>query len=282
MANVGIGSLIPYPLYEQLREENEVFEDMIARAPGDVHLAIGNSSEPAIAELVTGSYFPTLGVRPALGRLFTDADNLKENAHPVVVLSHDYWQSRLGGDPAIIGSTVRINDYPMTVVGVAQAGFRGMDWTRSPALWVPMMMKLQVTPPWSGIRESRARFSHVFGRLKPGISVEQAEASLQPWFKAYLEVDTKKEDWPLLTEQQLSEYLGSTLELRPGGQGDNFLRSYIIEKPILILMAATSLILLLACLNVANLSLARVLARRRVTALRTALGHPEGTFWLNS
>jgi putative ABC transport system permease protein len=272
MGSIGAGSLIPYPLYRQLREENEVFEGMLARAPARVHLAIGDDSEPAGVELVTGSYFTTLGVRPALGRLLTEADNLTEDAHPVAVLSHDYWQSRLGGDPAIVGSTVRINGYPMTVVGVAEAGFRGMDWINPPALFVPMMMKSRATPPWSGLRESRARFSHVFGRLKPGISREQAEAGLQPWFKAYLAVDTKSEGWPLLTEQQLSEYLGSTLDLLPGGQGDTFLKGYLFEKPMLILLAATSLILLLTCLNVANLSLARVLARRRATALRTALG----------
>jgi predicted permease len=272
MGNVGTGSLIPYPLYEQLRKENEVFEDILAVAPAGVHLAVGDESEPAGVELVTGSYFQTLGVRPALGRLLTEDDNLQENAHPVVVLSNDYWQNRLGGDPTVVGRTVRVNNYPMTVVGVAESGFRGMEWIQPPELWVPMMMKLEVTPPWSGIRERRARFAHVFGRLKPGINREQAEASLQAWFQAYLRVDMTSEDWPQLTEEQLREYLGSRLELLPGGQGDTFLRDYLFEKPILILVAATSLILLLACLNVANLSLARVLARRRSTALRTALG----------
>ncbi len=272
MGNVGIGSLIPYPLYRDLREENEIFEDMLGRAPADVHLAIGNESEPASVEIVTGSYFPTLGVRPALGRLLDDTDDLQVDAHPVVVLSYDYWQSRVGGDPSIVGKTTRINGYPMTVIGVAEQGFRGMDWFQSPALWVPMMMKSRVTPVWSGLDERRARFMHAFGRLKPGMGRERAKAGLQPWFKAYLHADTEREGWPQLTEQQTSEYLGSTLDLLPGGQGDTFLRSYIIEKPILILVAATSLILLLACLNVANLSLAKALARRRETALRTALG----------
>jgi predicted permease len=272
MGSIGWGNLIPYPLYEQLRKENEVFEDMFAVAPAGIHLAVGDESEPASAELVTGSYFPTLGVQPALGRLLAEDDNLQENAHPVVVLSYDFWQNRLGGDPAVVGRTVRINNYPMTVVGVAESGFRGMDWLQPPSLWVPMMMKAEVTPPWSGIRERRARFSHVFGRLQPGITREQAEASLQVWFHSYLQVDTTSEDWPQLTAQQLREYLGSRLDLLPGGQGDTSMRDYLFEKPILILVAATSLILLLACLNVANLSLARVLARRRSTALRTALG----------
>jgi hypothetical protein len=163
----------------------------------------------------------------------------------------------------------------MTVVGVAQRGYRGMEWFRAPALWVPMMMKGRVTPLWTGLRERRARFAHVFARLKPGVSREQAQAAIQPWFTAYLKVDTTHEGWPLLTEQQTQEYLGPTLALLPGGQGDGFLRSYMMEKPMLILFAATALILLLACLNVANLSVARTLSRRRVTALRTALGAPR-------
>lgn len=272
MGNVGIGSLVPYPLYRELRAENEVFADMLGRAPAEVHLAIGNESEPASVELVTGSYFTTLGITPALGRLLTDADDLQEDAHPVVVLSYDYWRSRAGGDPGIVGTTVRINGYPMTVVGVAEQGFRGMDWIRQPALFVPMAMKARATPPWSGLKEYRARFMHAFGRLKPGVSREQAQAALQPWFQAYLRADMERAGWPQLTERQTSEYLASRLELLPGGQGDTLLRRYLVEKPLLILMAATSLILLLACLNVANLSLARVVARRRATALRTALG----------
>ncbi len=276
MGSVGVGSLIPYPLYRELRADNQVFEDLLGQAAAEVHLTVGGESEPAAVELVTGSYFPTLGVRAALGRLLSVDDDLQPDSHPVVVLSHDYWQGRLGGDPAVVGTTVRINDYPMTVVGVAEPGFRGMDWFQSPALWVPMMMKARVTPGWSGLDNRRNRFMHAFGRLAPGVGREQAQAALQPWFKAYLQADTEREGWPQLTEQQLEQYLGSSLDLLPGGQGDTFLQSYVIEKPILILAAASALILLLACLNVANLSLARALTRRRATALRTALGAPRG------
>ncbi len=272
MGNVGTGSLIPFPLYRELRADNDVFEDMLGRAAADVHLTLGDKSEPAAVELVTGSYFPTLGVRPALGRLLNDDDDLQPDAHPVVVFSYDYWTSRTGQDPSIVGKKVRINDYPMTVVGVAERGFHGMDFFQSPALFVPMMMKARVTPPWSGFDERHARFMQTFARLEPGVSRVQAQAALQPWFKAYLEADTKREDWPQLTDRQLDEYLGSTLDLKPGGQGDTFLQTYIIEKPILILAAASSLMLLLACLNVANLSVAKALARRRETALRSALG----------
>ena len=272
MGSIGYGSLIPYPLYRDLRAENDVFTEIFGRSSADVHLTLGGESQPASVELVTGSFFPALGVKPALGRLLATSDDQQRDGHPVLVLSYDFWQSQTGGDPNIVGQTVRINGYPMSVVGVAEAGFRGMDNFQTPAVWVPMMMKRRVTPALGGLDERRARFMHVFGRLKPGVGVAEAKAQLQPWFKAYLEADTQREGWPLLSAQQSSEYLASTLDLLPGGQGDTSLQTYLMEQPILILVACTSLILLLACLNVANLSLARALARRRTIALRSALG----------
>jgi predicted permease len=275
MGSVGYGSLIPYLLYRDLNGENDLFDTMFARSPADVHLSVGGESEPVTVELITGSYFPALGVRPAAGRLLDDADDVHLDAHPVVVLSYDYWRSRLGADPAIVGREVRINDSPMTVVGVAEQGFHGMDWGAAPALWVPAMMKGRVTPGWNGLFERRTRFLHVFGRLKPGVSREQAEAQLQPWFKAYLRADTGREGWPGATEEQMRQYLASSLDLLPAATGVSHARDQV-RQPMLILLAASGLILLLACLNVANLSLARALARRRATALRAALGASRG------
>lgn len=271
MGSVGFGNLVPYPLYRELREENDVFEDVFARSSWEVHVAVAGESEPASVELVTGSYFPTLGVKPALGRLLTDADDLREDAHPVVVLSWEYWHSRFGAAPGVLGQQVRVNDYPMTVVGVAERGFRGMDWSVSPALWVPTMMKARVTPEWSGLFDRKQRFLQAYGRLKAGVSRAEAEQSLQPWFASYLRADTEREGWPQLSERQLGEYLSSRLDLLPGGQGQSAMRESV-RQPMLILVAASILILVLACLNVANLSLARALARRRGTALRAALG----------
>jgi predicted permease len=159
----------------------------------------------------------------------------------------------------------------MTVVGVAEQGFQGVEWGIAPAVWIPVMMKRQATPSWNALLDRRTRWMQVFGRLKPGVSAEQAKLRLQPWFKAYLEADTKREGWPQVTEAQMREYLASSLDVLPGAQGYSFTRR-LIERPVLILLAATALILLLACLNVANLSLARALAARRTTSLKAALG----------
>jgi predicted permease len=268
---VGSDNLFTYPFYRDLRKENDVFEDIFARYPADVHLSTGGPSESLSAEIVSGSYFPALGVEPALGRLIGDTDDLQPNAHPVVVLSYDYWRNRLGADPEIIGKRVLVNNFPMSVIGIAAQDFHGVDWGSVPVIWIPMMMKRQATPGWDALFDRRTMWLHIFGRLKPGISRQQAAARLQPWFKAYLQADTRREGWPRVTDAQLKEYMASRLDVLPAAQGRSDLRTGI-RQPMLILLAATALILLLACLNVANLSLAKALGRRRTTALKAALG----------
>jgi predicted permease len=271
----GSGNLMSYPLCRDLQEQKQFFDGVFCRHPTEVMFATGQQPRPVGAEIVSGSYFSVLGVRPEMGRLIDESDDLQPGAHPVIVLSYDYWKNNLGGVPDIVGRKVLVNNHPMMVIGVAAAGFRGVDIGEVPALWIPAMMKRQATPYWDHLMNRRVRWMHVFGRLKPAISAEQAKAGLQPWFKSMLEADTRRDGFPQVTAQQRRSFLGSTIDVVAAAQGRSDFRREM-DRPLWVLMIGTMLLLLLACVNVANLLLARGMARTREVTMRIALGASQG------
>ena len=270
----GSGSLMSYPLCRDLQEQREFFDGIFCRHSTIVNVSTGGQREPVRAEIVSGSYFPVLGVRPALGRLLDASDDLQPGVHPVIVLSHHYWMNRLGGSLEVIGRKVLVNNYPMTVIGVAPAGFPGVDPLAPPMLWVPAAMTEQaanIDAYWDRLLDRRAAWLNVLGRLKPGLTAEQAKVGLVPWFMSMLEADARREGFPRVTADQRRSFLASTLDVFPAPRGLSNLRG-ALERPLWVLTGGTLLLLLLASLNVAGLLLARGAARSRELTTRMAIG----------
>jgi predicted permease len=267
----GTYDLMSYPFCRDLQGQGRFFEGVLCRATTVVNLSTGGDPSPAVAEMVSGTYFSVLGVGPALGRVFTSEDDGTPGTNPVVVLAHDLWQNRLAGDPAVVGRTILINQHPMTVVGVAAASFRGIDVGEVPALWVPASMSSQAVPGFEEMLDRRTRWMQVLGRLRDGVTPAQARIGLQPWFKAMLQQDTERPGFPRITPERRRRFLAATLDIVPAPQGHSTLRRSL-SQPLWVLFAATALLLALACLNVAGLFLARGSARTREISTRLALG----------
>src|SRR6184192_904049 len=154
----------------------------------------GRRTQLTAAELVSGNYFSLLGVRPALGRLLTTDDDQTPGSSPVVVLSYDFWKNQFGSPQDIIGRKVLVNQYPMTVVGVAAPAFHGIDVGEVPSLWIPAVMSAQAIPGFKTMLDRRTRWVQILGRLKQSVSLQQAQTGLQPWFKSMLDEDMRSEE----------------------------------------------------------------------------------------
>jgi predicted permease len=267
----GSYNLMSYPMCRDLQQQTRVFEGVFCRAAIQIALSTGGDPKSAAAELVSGSYFPILGVRPALGRLLTVEDDRVPGASPVVVLSYDFWKDQLGGAPDIVGRTVLVNRFAMTVAGVAPASFRGIDVGEIPSLWIPAVISGQAIPGFTRMLDRRMRWMQILGRLKPDVSAAEAQVGLQPWFKSVLEEDTRLAGFPNVAASKRRRFLESTLVVTPAAQGHSPLRRNL-SRPLWVLLAATTVLLALACLNVAGLFLARGSARHREISTRAALG----------
>jgi putative ABC transport system permease protein len=266
--------IFSYPLYCQVRDNNSVFSSLLASSHIDsLQIRIDGGAERARGRLVTGNYFETLGVKPLLGRMFTAAEDRVPGSDPFVVVSYGYWRDRFSGDPTVIGRTVRLNNYPFTVIGVTLPGFFGEVVGDRAELWVPMMMEPQVLPGRDFLETPDISTLLLMGRLRPGVTVPQA-----------------RENVVVVVREALTETLSARLsaddrgamrtmkfdvEVSPGGRGLSSLREEF-STPLLLLMGLVGVVLLVACVNVANLLLARSSTRQREFAVRLAIGAGRG------
>jgi len=270
------GNALSYPMYRDFSEHNSVFTGMFCRFLNRVSIGFNGHTERASGELVSGTYFPLLGVGTALGRTFTPDDDRTPDGHPVIMLSYDYWKTRFAGDPSVIGKTLIMNGHNYTIVGVAQKGFDGIELGNTTQVFIPIMMRAQAIPLGGmDFKNRRQRWVNVFARLKPGVSDVQAKASLQPFFHGILEMEVKEAAFNNASAEIREKFLKNIIDVLPGSQGRSYLRRQL-TTPLWVLMAITGGVLLIACANLASLLIARATARQKEIAIRLAMGAGRG------
>ncbi len=255
-----VNSSFSYPMYQDLLDKNEVFSGVLARGGTQMNVSHEGRSDRIRGELVSGNYFDVLGVRPWVGRLFTQDDDRTPSAHPVAVLSYGFWERRFGKDLGIVGKTILVNEHPLTVIGVTPPGFYGIELSGNADLRAPLMMTPVFNPiPPTRLTSRRHQWLTLMARRRDGVKLPQSQASMDVLYHQIRLADAQQlpSDTSAFDREQ---FLARKIQIKQGSQGFQHLQREM-KTPLLFLFGATCIVLLILCANLANLVLARDAAR---------------------
>ena len=266
--------IFSYPMFRDLERTQTVFTGLAAHLAFGVSLSYRDQATTGDGMYVSGSYFPTLGLRPALGRLLAPADDQSIGTNYVTVLGYGYWQSHFGSDPEVLGRPLRVNGQTMTIVGVAPQDFQGTTLGVRPLVFVPITMRGGLEPGFRGFENRRDYWAYLFGRLKPGVSLAQARAGLNAVYHPIV-TDVEAPLQKGISDQMMTQFRAKQVVVMPGSRGQSRMHRDA-QAPLLMLFGVTAIVLLIACANIANLLLARGAGRSMEMGVRLALGARRG------
>lgn len=264
-----------YPMFRDLEKDNgNAFAGIAAHRAFGTNLSYKGQTLNSQGMFVSGSYFSVLQLQPALGRLIDHNDDKTIDDGSVVVLSHDYWQTRFGASPTVLNDTMIVNGVSMTIVGVAPRGFEGTTLGSRPQIFVPISMRGKLQPPFKGFDNRRTYWAYLFARLKPGVSIDTARSAMNTRYHGIVnEVEAPLQNG--MTDATMQKFRAKSATVEPGARGQSSIHEEA-KTPLAMLFGVTGVVLLIACANIANLLLARSAARAGEMAVRLSIGASRG------